>query len=222
MNNLAARIAEDLGYIKPSPLPYKIYLDQLCYGALAEWLRAITCDTDPLLGNNRLGVSRAYLEVRGSRVLDKLVRGLLEKEFPFNELEEQTRWMIDAMIEIKELWTPTQDVIACPGSIPAGIWRGRTRMLGHSSEIESMWKARGMSRYVYGVDEPLHRFLDGVNRAGKDLMLLDSMEKKIRIRNSICDMNVTDPKIKQFLLMTAWPVNPTPLKWDQTTLWLFT
>lgn len=46
-NILSLRIAEDLGYSRPQTLLNNIYLDQLCYGAMAEWLRTITCDVDP-------------------------------------------------------------------------------------------------------------------------------------------------------------------------------
>lgn len=242
LNTLSLRIAEDLSHSKPKILADHIYLDQLCYGAMAEWVRTITCDVDPALGNNRLGVTRAYLEERGTRVLDQLTKGVLGKEFPLKQLKNQTSWMIDAMIGIQELWVPEQNILACAMNGPVGCWRSRVKYTGHSSAIPAPYRQRGLCRYSLNKvpQEDLQHYENFLQdtKEVQDIfhvklpVSMDEMEKAIRCADSyspttaasyiILKMDITqcDPQVKRFLLMTSWPMNLESLTWDQTDRWM--
>ena len=242
-NILSLRIAEDLGYSRPQTLLNNIYLDQLCYGAMAEWLRTITCDVDPVLGNNRLGVTRAYLEERGIKVLRQLARGLLEKEIPPQQLERQVSWMVDTLIEIQELWQPEQGLVACAKNGVSGFWRDYVKMSGHSSSIPSPHKEIGLCRYVLSditVDMRqshmafIKRAQDALSIAKAEYAMplsMDEVEKDLRkrkintsVKASISifhtDISQCEPHIRKFLLMAAWLMNDESLTWDQTKRWL--
>lgn len=239
-NALSLRIAEDLSFVKPMGLSQNIYADQLCYGALAEWIRTICCDVDPAMGNNRLGVTRAYLETRGSQVLNRLTEGLLERRFSEAEIEAQVSWMIDALIEISEIWVPDKNIVSCKMTGITDFWRDTGRLLGHNSSIPVPYRQIGLCRYTtQKIDQDTKKILENQKAEAEELMkrygveallplFMDQMESDIKTKASSAgsyliisaDIGRCPRKMRSFLLMTAWPLNNDPLTWNRTEQWM--
>lgn len=239
-NVLSLRIAEALSFAKPMGLPPDIYADQLCYGALAEWLRTICCDVDPAMGNNRLGVTRTYLETRGSQVLNRLTEGLLERRFSEAEIEAQVSWMVEALIEISEIWTPDKSIVSCKMTGITDFWRDTGRLLGHSSGIPVPYRQIGLCRYTtQKIDQDTKKALECQKAEAEELLKrygveyylplsMDQMESEVKANAKSAgaylviteDLGSCSQKVRKFLLMTAWPMNNDLLTWNRTRQWM--
>lgn len=239
-NDITMRLEADLSITKPPSLSPYIFSDQLCYSALSEWIRTICCDVDPAMGNNRLGVTRAYLEARGSNVLDLLSKGLFGKEFPAAKIKKQVSWMVDAMIEIAELWVPDEGIVSCRMTGITNAWRGHGRLLGQSSSIPVPYKQIGLCRYTkQHLDQKTLQNMAAYQEEAKTLMTkyqvnyehlisMDEMEDEVEdmatLSRSVMfipvDITTCSKKLGDFILMASWPLNLSPLSWDQTKRWM--
>lgn len=113
----AARIARDLGLSRFVNEPADRFIERVLYSAAGEWLRMISFDVDPVLGNNKLGVTDAYLLSRAKDVFAVLFDSVSIESSVFSPenkakfLSTAPKLLFDIMLEAKYFWRPTPKTV---------------------------------------------------------------------------------------------------------------
>lgn len=243
MNGIATRVSADLHYSQPSGITARIYADQLLYGGLSEWVRTITADVDPLLGNSKTGVTREYLEDRAAIVLRDMSYALLDSPADRDTCLAQSRWVIRAMLELDELWCPDAGLVAC--SLPDITYysHGYARILGQREPSIAPVIQSGLCHFRKAVETPeviqafegarlsresalasylprlAHRFLFEPDLiAGKVVSTYPTKRVSggVIVRASLDKVPFRD---KMFILSHCWPAMVNALSWDICDHW---
>jgi len=213
----------------------------LLYSAIADWIRVITLDTDPLLGSNKTGVTRSYLEERAATVLIDLAHAFggningLQSE----QITSSIQWMISQMIKLGELWEPAEGVVICAPTYPIWSWNGFVRYTGLPPN-------NGLKTYRIGLchyqNPPALQFdikkfemswlqtAYAVSANSKQFPLLSGDAyyifltfKQIDIQDGCIKYRTKLDSLKEdaqrFLLSASWPLTACPLGWDKASIW---
>lgn len=244
---VAARIASDLRMPQGRGEPLLSYLDRILYSAAAEWLRTITFDSDPVLGNSKVGVTRDYLVSRGAEVLQMLARTILpstEDTAALERASEQIAWMVDSMLYIGELFEPEHGIIALSAeSASSGHYMNSCkRLIGRRDQIGFCTQA-GLCRYALTQtsEEEASAEIEQRLSAEKALLsvhpaLAETVSLGIDEGAAIHEMAAkgehatedallvltiltASAKERTALLCSAWPCEGKPLTWSSTTHW---
>lgn len=236
LNRVAAVMQQDMNFpAKPDEIPLWAYLDMTVYSALSEWIRAITMDVDPMMGSNKVGVTRDYLEDRGADTLRDLAATVLNTDLDKTRAKELTAWMVDKMLDLSELWTPYPGNVMCMPMSIVGYHQGHARLLGTRGEISKSILQAGMCHYFSEVtpEDEVEKFEASIEKANK--LIENARESDMeeeqhhnqlpgkRLSNKLVlikDVGQLSEKERTKLLPMSWPIGDGPMQWHTPSRWL--
>lgn len=147
-----SRIASDLKIARAIGETDWELADRILYSAMGEWLRTITFDADPTIGNAKVGVTKDYIISRGAEVLPLLARTILPetcKPCSQERALDQVKWMVDSMLFMGELFEPEKGMVAISTeSASSGHYLdSHKRLIGRRDQIGPCVQA-GLCRYA--------------------------------------------------------------------------
>lgn len=243
MNELTHQVQSDLQfYQKPSGMSIDMYLDQLLYSAMSEWIRTICFDTDPMLGSNKTGVTRVYLEDRAAEVLQDLAQAFFGCKLMAPDAKSAVHWMVQQMLTIGELWEPYPGSVMCMSAHQDFYWHGHARIVGVRMPLVN-WIQVGLCHYTKDKSDDVtcnsfaqkrlstERILVSYNGVAASMGRMDSecmqeLRNKYKGRTEyqqfVADIRLQDAPayLQHFLLTRGWPVADSPVQWEFAGKWM--
>jgi len=209
------------------------------YSAMSEWIRMITFDVDPILGSNKTGVTRAYLEERAAAILIDLANALSNVYLEKTRAFELVSWMINQMLTIGELWEPVKNQLICMPKQFVCVWNGLVRVTGVRSstdvgiaqvgichyraasenEVKLESERQQIDNYVTKTYPLFSKGPGDFNKIAKNFSSTSDCSLGIATTYSIKENHLTD-RMRYFILSCGWPKSKITLNWDKAEEWL--
>lgn len=238
-NEVVTCIINDLGlHWRSASIPDSVYLRQVLYSAMSEWIRVITLDVDPLNGSNKIGVTYDYLEDRSSSVMEALSQAITGNRASRQEAKEATTFMISAMLFAGELWETADHNIICATKQLAPGFSKHDRVLGIRGQIGDTFQV-GIARYTRATQGLKDE--NSMLAAERELVSIQPelsstlghsrndclSELQRRYKSHIGKDSITissipaelPPYLKKFLFLNGWPWIESGFNWDKTDTW---